>query len=374
MFLTLSAEYVSEAHFGGFLTRSDLEFAEGKSNTRKEWIDNMISESRKRKAERQKDHADTVNMTVDLDKKWKSLMPSLKSSGAIYTKKEDVVAEEQDTDPYNVLMRELAFEVKRGQAQERLKTEEELIEEERERLEKLEADRIRRMKGGFDAAIDADDVDDDDHHDESEAKPGDESDDGDAEEESGGEEEEEEEKEGESHDEDAYSDLEESEDDDDNDDKGGKSVRNKHPDAKKDRKKEMEEAAKQIPFTFKVPETYEGLLGHFENRSPVEKSTILERMIKCNHPQFGDDNKSKLETLFALVLQHLHDCASDEEPEDLEEGLATVQKLSPFLFDLAKFFPAPAAKSILSVLQEKYEEYQKNVKAYPTLETVRNLL
>ena len=349
------------------MTRSDLEFAEGKSNSRKEWIDNMIAESRKRKAERQKDHEDTVNMTVDLDKKWKSLMPTLKSSGTIYTKKEEV-DEEQDTDSYNILMRELAFEVKKGKAQERLKTEEELIAEEKERLEKLEADRMRRMKGGFDADIDADDVDED--REEPEAKAGTESDDGDVEEESGEEEEDGEEEEGESDDEDAYSDLEESDVDDDDEGKDGKSARNKNKDVKKDKKKEMEEAAKQIPFTFKVPETYEELMGHFDNRGPEEKSTILERMIKCNHPQFGDDNKSKLETLFALMLQHLHDCATDEEPEELEEGLATIQRLSPFLFDLAKFFPAPAAKSILSVLQEKYEEYQKNVKAYPTLETV----
>jgi len=75
----------------------------------------------------------------------------------------------------------------------------------------------------------------------------------------------------------------------------------------------MEEAAKQLPFTFKVPQSYEELTEHFENRSPEEKSIILERMVKCNHPQFGDDNKAKLETLFTLVLQHLHDCASEED-------------------------------------------------------------
>jgi Nop14-like family len=85
-FFSVSAEFVGETHFGGFLTRSDIEFAEGKSNSRKEWIDNMIAESKKRKADRQRDHEDTVNMTVDLDKKWKSLMPTLKSTGAIYTK------------------------------------------------------------------------------------------------------------------------------------------------------------------------------------------------------------------------------------------------------------------------------------------------
>jgi hypothetical protein len=52
------------------------------------------------------------------------------------------------------------------------------------------------------------------------------------------------------------------------------------------------------------------LSGHFDGRSADEKSVILERMIKCNHPQFGDDNKAKLEGLFTFVLQHLHDCAS----------------------------------------------------------------
>jgi len=64
--MVILAEYVSQAHFGGFLTRSDIEFAEGKSNNRKEWIDNMIADSKKRKADRQRDHEDTLNMTVDL--------------------------------------------------------------------------------------------------------------------------------------------------------------------------------------------------------------------------------------------------------------------------------------------------------------------
>ena len=48
------------------MTRSDIEFAEGKSNNRKEWIDNMIADSKKGKADRQRDHEDTLNMTVDL--------------------------------------------------------------------------------------------------------------------------------------------------------------------------------------------------------------------------------------------------------------------------------------------------------------------
>lgn len=40
--------------------------------------------------------------------------------------------------------------------QDRLKTAEEIIAEEKSRLEKLELDRIRRMKGDFDPEIDGD--------------------------------------------------------------------------------------------------------------------------------------------------------------------------------------------------------------------------
>ena len=306
-------------------------------------------------------------MTLDLDKKWKSLMPTLKSSGAIYTKKDDPNDEGPDTDPYNVLMRELAFEVKKGTAQERLKTDEEVIAEEKERLEKLEDERIKRMKGEFDADIDGSD-DDGEQQDEEEM----------GEDETGSEEEEgEEEKES---DDDAYSDLEDEleESEEESDKKDTKKNKRKEKQrkiiVKVDRIKEMEEAQKQIPFTFKVPESYEELSDHFVNRSPDEKAIILERIVKCNHPQFGDDNKNKLESLFTFVLQHLHDSASEDDQVELEEGLQTIHKLSPFLFDLAKFFPAPAAKAILSVVQEKYEDYLKNSKVYPTLETVYHKL
>jgi hypothetical protein len=60
-----------------------------------------------------------------------------------------------------------------------------------------------------------------------------------------------------------------------------------------DKDEEIEEAKKQIPFTFKVPESYEELSGHFDGRDSGEKATILERIIKRNRPQFGDDNKAR---------------------------------------------------------------------------------
>ena len=220
-------------------------------------------------------------------------MPTLKSVGAIYTKKEEVaVVEEADSDPYNVLMRELAFESKKGMAQERLKTEEEIIAEEKERLEKMEADRVKRMKGDFDADIDGGDETLETSHDKADTEEGeDEEEDGDEEEEEGSDDGEEEE-ESDDDEEDAYSDLEESDNDEAETSKKAK-TKGKKTISKAEKKQQMEEAKKQIPFTFKVPESYEELSGHFEGRSPSEKATILERIIKCNHPQFGDDNKAR---------------------------------------------------------------------------------
>merc|ERR1712226_1596 len=143
----LDASYVDAAHFGGFLTKSDAEYESGKGNTRKDWIEQMIADSKKRKAEKSKDLEEAEEMTQALDEKWKELLPNSAISGKIYSgKKQD--EEENDHDDYNKLMRELMFQsTKKAVAQERLKTDEEIIKDEKERLEKLESDRNRRMKG-----------------------------------------------------------------------------------------------------------------------------------------------------------------------------------------------------------------------------------
>lgn len=142
-----TAKFVDAAHFGGFMTQNDIEFSQGKSNTRKEWIDNMIAESKKRKLEKQRDLEETESKTRDLDDAWKTMMPQLRSSGQIYNKKLETDDSGQKADPYDMLVRELGFEKGKHQAQDRLKTEEEIVKEEKAKLEKLEADRIRRMNG-----------------------------------------------------------------------------------------------------------------------------------------------------------------------------------------------------------------------------------
>ena len=66
----------------------------------------------------------------------------------------------------------------------------------------------------------------------------------------------------------------------------------------------------EIPFTFSVPKTSDDLEELFGGRGPKEKAIIVERMIKCNHPQFGKDSKAQMENyflffcnIFMIVLQ-----------------------------------------------------------------------
>ena len=49
----------------------------------------------------------------------------------------------------------------------------------------------------------------------------------------------------------------------------------------------MAEASRELPYTFAVPEDYDGLAALFAGRTPAEQGTVLERMIKCNHPKLG---------------------------------------------------------------------------------------
>lgn len=58
-----------------------------------------------------------------------------------------------------------------------------------------------------------------------------------------------------------------------------------------------------------MPETYEELQSILENKEICQQSVVLERMIKCTHPSLGAGNRERLNTLFAFILQWLHDSA-----------------------------------------------------------------
>lgn len=54
---------------------------------------------------------------------------------------------------------------------------------------------------------------------------------------------------------------------------------------------------------FVVPEDYDAFWNLLQGRTPAQVSTILERMIKCNHPSLGGNNDVKANTIFTYLLQ-----------------------------------------------------------------------
>ena len=81
----------AEMNFGGFMTKSDVEFSSGKGNSRQDYIEEMIAESKKRKFEQQKDKEEALKKTQDLDSKWKDIFKDLRSDGSCYAKKTKVL-------------------------------------------------------------------------------------------------------------------------------------------------------------------------------------------------------------------------------------------------------------------------------------------
>merc|ERR1712223_502252 len=137
----------AEMNFGGFMSRTNVEFSSGKGNSRQDYIEEMIAESKKRKFEQQKDKEEALKKTQDLDSKWKDIFKDLRSDGSCYAKKTKDDDETEENDDYNKIMKELVFDPKKAKAQERLKTDEEIITDQKEMLEKLEELRQKRMKG-----------------------------------------------------------------------------------------------------------------------------------------------------------------------------------------------------------------------------------
>ncbi|CAG9865034.1 unnamed protein product [Phyllotreta striolata] len=133
----LDTNFVEEAHFGGGLLKNT---GKDGSMTHKDLINQLIIESKKRKAEKQKTKEATLELTEKLDSEWKDLIPLVTKSNANQPEPE----KKPEVNDYDKLMRELKFE-KRGTVSDRLKTEEELAKEEKETLEKLEEERLQRM-------------------------------------------------------------------------------------------------------------------------------------------------------------------------------------------------------------------------------------
>lgn len=137
-------------------------------------------------------------------------------------------------------------------------------------------------------------------------------------------------------------------------------------------REESEKAGNELPFTYKLPESYESFLETFENTESIaHKKIILERMVKCNHPSLSQGNKTGLGLLFAYFLQYINDQFSDlDSPEKLKEHFQTLSALMPQIFELAQLNKENTHSSIMEVIKEKQQMYRKTKKHFPGLEVL----
>lgn len=128
----LDEEFTSSAHFGGGHDGDGIK-------DRRMAIEDLIAEQKRRKNEISKEKEEVSEMTQMLDKNWRSLLPLM---GKL-SKDEDVKPKPDD---YDRALREMIFEP-RGDVSDKLKSDAEILKEEKERLDKLEKDRQERMLG-----------------------------------------------------------------------------------------------------------------------------------------------------------------------------------------------------------------------------------
>uniref|UniRef100_A0A803XQJ2 NOP14 nucleolar protein n=1 Tax=Meleagris gallopavo TaxID=9103 RepID=A0A803XQJ2_MELGA len=391
----LSAE-LTAAHFGGGggllrkkASSEQEDEEEEKPKSRKELIEELIAKSKQEKQERQSRRESALELTEKLDNDWKEIQTLMARKPPKSERKD------KEPDEYDMIVRELGFEMK-AKPSERMKTEEELAKEEEARLQKLEADRLRRMRGIDEqenkkkpSHVSADDLadgfilDKDDrrllsykdgkmnieNEEEQEEEEGEKEDNENEEGEEESATEDEEDVASDNHS-DLESDLESEEEAAGNKEQKKQKTNENESQNVEELDPKMEAAKSELPYTFAVPESYEKFKSLLAGRTVEQQLIILERIQKCNHPSLAVGNKTKLEKLFGFLLEYIGELATLDLPE-----LKTIDKLILPLYNLCQMFPEAASGNIKFVLRDAAHEMEEVIEVkgratFPGLDTL----
>ncbi|XP_036323821.1 nucleolar protein 14 homolog [Rhagoletis pomonella] len=385
----VNAEFTEAAHFGGDVALS---------KDRQAAIDEMIAEQKKRKMEIAKEKDEVHTLTEKLDSSYKDLL------GLVDKMSKKEMLKKPKPDDYDKTLKEMIFEP-RGVVADKLLSEEDLAKKEKERLEELEKERLRRMRGDEEVEVasnqpnhrSADALDDgyfgyaveeedeilaytldgelgtkligneskeleqesvevdDNEEDEDAEEEGSESDiNSNAEEDKV----------------DNLSDLKLTDSESDEDEVENEQGTTVSTNKKKKSKADLEEYP-GLPYTLDIPTKYNDFNKLLRKRAPKEQGVVIERLIKCNHPKLdGINNKEKMEKLFAYLLQYVNETFTDATPNDISTKFKILDKLNPHMYDLVHMNPEKMSSTLLEVIKEKYTSYRKNTKLFPTLETL----
>ncbi|XP_039970150.1 nucleolar protein 14 homolog [Bactrocera tryoni] len=399
----LNAEFTGAAHFGG-----DSEL----SKDRQSAIEDMIAEQKRKKLEIAKEKDEIYSLTEKLDSNYKELL------GLVDKLSKKEMLEKSKPDDYDKALKEMIFEP-RGAVSDKLLSEEDLAKQERKRLEELEKERLKRMHGDgeiVDVNIkqtehrSADALDDGyfgysvEEEDETlaytldgelgtklmenvskgleeesvelgenEEESEDDKDDENSEEES----EYENDSNKEENDDDNLSDLKVTDSESERGDleKNVHSKKNVHIKTAESKNDNMPNAQisenDDLPYMMDIPDNYEGFNKLLYKRKSEEQGIIIERLIKCNHPKLdGINNRDNISKLFDFLLQYVNELFADATQDDIQIQFKILDILNPHMYDLVQMIPDKLSNTLLDVIKEKYNNYIKNIKLFPPLETL----
>ncbi|XP_033176901.1 nucleolar protein 14 homolog [Bombus impatiens] len=132
----------------------------------------------------------------------------------------------------------------------------------------------------------------------------------------------------------------------------------------------MENIRKELPYTYKVPEKFEELQEYLQNYNADYQSIIVDRIIKCNHCPTNNTDEGKLSNLFLFLLQHVNNHVVGNDVGSIVNGFQIIDRLSPFLYDLAHLNPQNAKSVIQRIIKEKHDDFEEDKKKYPGLDTL----
>ncbi|EPQ58971.1 Nop14-like protein [Gloeophyllum trabeum ATCC 11539] len=364
----IDSETVKAAHFGGFDDEEEGEGADGeppRKKTKAEVMAEVIAKSKEHKYRRQAEKEEDQSLLHELDADFDALRTLLASSN-IPEDKEKPVSELLGTSArdaeYEQVVRELAFE-KRAKPKDRTKTEEELALEEKERLERAERRRVRRMQGLEDESEDeegekkgrgrgrgGDDLEDDFYDAKGVEWDGvgvgeglKEEGEGSGEEDESVSASEEESEEGEDESEEGEGEWV-SEDESDEEGEEGEhedlvAPQKKRSASKSNTKGKSKPGSKELPYTFPAPQTHEDFLEIIEDVAEEDVPTVVQRIRTLHHPSLAEDNKFKLQALTGVLIDHILYITSPPTPR-----FSLLSALVPHLAALTEKYPIPAAE------------------------------
>ncbi|KAL2609472.1 hypothetical protein R1flu_028045 [Riccia fluitans] len=366
----LSKEEVMNLHFGGGKDGGNDRLDGQKPKTKKEIMEELIAKSKYYKAQKAKEKEEDQDLQEKLNKDFTELVQSQALSSLFRpTRKDNLKAmltgssakdktsnkekdeEEEKPDDFDKIMKEMIFD-RRGHATDRLKTDEEVLKEERERLEELERKRKQRMLGedsdeegpdnnGEDGKensrekkkkkreISGDDLgenfilDDEENEgrgwvDEVLARKDDEE--AESDEEGGSNEDE---------DEDDEEDEDVEDDDEDLDEEGSEeetreellekvrlAIEKKKMEERQEKtaKKapENREAQDALPFVISAPQTLPELRALVDYRTDDELVVAIQRIRTCNAISLAAENRRKMQIFYNVLLQYFGSLASEK--------------------------------------------------------------